>query len=608
MSTTRIEGLDGLRAFAVLVVLGFHLWPNLLPGGFIGVDVFFVISGFLITTLLLRENASRGRIDLKNFWRRRARRLLPALFVVVTLSIATAWLVNPDLLVGIKRQALGALTFSTNWVEIIAGTDYFAGADHALFVTFWSLAVEEQFYVLWPLIIVAALALIKSRSLLAFFAAVAAAASAILMAVLFDPNASTRVYYGTDTHCFGLMMGVSLAFLFSGEPKIFQSKVWQSLRPVVGFAAVVGLSFLVALIQNESAFTFRGGLALASLLSAFAVAVLPGEDTIFTKFCRLRPLAYVGERSYGLYLWHWPVLLILAAVRSTYFPELPEWSVIIPTIIVTFAGTEASYRWIEMPIRTHGFRATWATIREKFQFHSGWRRWPGFATLLTILAVTTACLGLINAPAKSQMQLAVEAGEDAIAAQGPQPADLKPGNVISDDSSPAWPKDLEIPPGDQICAFGDSVMSGSAPALYAKFPGIYIDAKPIRQWHDAPGFMQPMIEKGTMRRVVILNYGTNAGFKEPESEAALRQILQMLGPKRRVILVNTVGYSYWVPSANETLKQISSEFPNTIVADWWSAVQGKPKLLHSDKTHPNEAGTAVYCDTIAEAMKKLGPE
>src|SRR5262249_16934160 len=138
----KIEGLDGLRAFAVLVVLGFHLWPSTFPGGFLGVDVFFLISGFLITTLLLRERSSKGRINLRAFWTRRARRLLPALLLVVTCSIALAGIVNRELLVNIHRQVIGALTFSTNWIEIWAGSDYFNESAQALFVTFWSLAVE----------------------------------------------------------------------------------------------------------------------------------------------------------------------------------------------------------------------------------------------------------------------------------------------------------------------------------------------------------------------------------------------------------------------------------------------------------------------------------
>lgn len=613
----RIDGLDGLRAFAVLVVLAFHLWPSTLPGGFLGVDVFFVISGYLITTLLLREKSKNGRIKLSAFWTRRARRLLPALVLVVTSSVAVGWLVNTDLLVNIKRQVLGALTFSTNWVEIVAGTDYFADSARSLFVTFWSLAVEEQFYVLWPMLLICLIALTASPALRAVIALCAAAASAVLMAALYDPQSATRVYYGTDTHSFGLMIGVALAFAFANAGKLLVNKWWLRLRPLVGFAALAGLIVLVIFVESDAPSTYRYGILVASVLSAATVAVLPGVPTIFTALCRVPALAWVGERSYGIYLWHWPVLLIVgSAMSATLDGGGPGWATALIVICVTFLLSEASYRWIEAPIRQNGFRLTWAAVRGAFRPRSRILGLPGVATVCAAVILAVAAFGFVYAPDKSQAQLSVEAGEKEIETQNARNLSANKSTNAGDptskdqgtsDSEPAWPKDEKIPPGDQIASFGDSVMSGAAPAIYERFPGIYVNAKPILQWHDAPSIVREMIDKGTMRRVVILNFGTNAGFKEPESEQALRYILAMLGPKHRVVLVNTVGVSYWVPSTNATLLEISGQYPNTIVADWYSVVQKKPGLLHRDRTHPNEAGTVAYADVIADALARLGP-
>lgn len=603
----RIEGLDGLRAFAVLVVLAFHLWPSKVPGGFLGVDFFFVISGYLITTLLLREKAKNGHIKLSAFWTRRARRLLPALVLVVTSSVAVAWLVNTDLLVNIERQVFGALTFSTNWVEIVAGTDYFADSARALFVTFWSLAVEEQFYVFWPILLIGLTAVVASTSLRTVIALVAAAASAVLMAVMYDPQWPTRVYYGTDTHSFGLMIGVALAFAFSNAGKLLESRSWQTLRPVVGFAALAGLILLVIFVESEAPSTYRYGILIGSLLSAATVAVLPGVPTIFTDLCRVRAFAWVGERSYGIYLWHWPVLLIVASATSaTLDGDGPGWMTALIVIVLTFLLSAASFRWIEAPIRENGFKATWRSIKAAFQPPSR-AIGPGLATVSAIAVLVLAVVGFVNAPEKSKAQLSVEEGEKAIAEQNAQNLSGNKTGDPKDPSGSAWPKEQKIPSGDLIAGFGDSVMSGAAPAVYARFPGIYINAKPILQWRDAPGIVKTMLDNGTMRPVVVLNFGTNAGFKEPESEQALRDILTMLGPKRRVVLVNTVGVSYWVPSANATLQDISTQFPNTIVADWYSVIQKKPGLLHRDRTHPNDAGTVIYAETIAEALATLGP-
>ncbi|HRI04077.1 MAG TPA: acyltransferase family protein [Pyrinomonadaceae bacterium] len=607
----RIEGLDGLRAFAVLFVLVYHLWPKTLPGGFLGVDVFFVISGYLITTLLLREKKKTGRVALSAFWIRRARRLLPALLLVVVSAVATAWLVNYDLLVNIGRQVFGALTFSTNWVEIVAGTDYFADSARSLFITFWSLAVEEQFYLFWPILFLGLITLTTSRVLRVAFALIAAATSVVLMAVLYNPQMPTRVYYGTDTHSFGLMIGVALAFALSESDKLLSNKLWSALRPVIGFAGLAGMMVLVVFVESEAPFTYRGGLLQASILSAATVAVLPGHATIFTKLCKIRALAWVGERSYGIYLWHWPVLLVVL----TFIPPSPDsvwsgWVAAAIVIFTTFVLSAASFRWIEVPIRNNGFKATWAAIRGSFQPISKVFGVPGISAACVFAVSIMAVLGLVNAPEKSRAQIAVELGEQAIAEQNAKnlPQNIKAPNGLANlDSEPAWPADQKIPTGDRIVGFGDSVMSGAAPAVYERFPGIIVNARPILQWADAPGLVKDMIDKGTMRRVVILNFGTNAGFKEPASEQALRDILNMLGPKRRVVLVNTVGVSYWVPDANARLAEISAEYPNTIVADWYSVVKKTPNILHRDRTHPNEAGIVLYAGVIADALAALGP-
>lgn len=273
-----IEGLDGVRALAIIAVLVYHLHPAALPGGFLGVDIFFVVSGLLITTLLLREIDAKNRIDVRRFWLRRARRLLPVLVAVVFVSIPFAWLASTDLLVSIGRQALGALTFSNNWLEIAAGTSYFTSTAPQLFVNFWSLAVEEQFYLFWPVILaglVAAVAVPRRRALVVLGAG---AVSATLMAVLYTSGEdATRVYYGTDTHLFGLMIGAALAFTWAApHGGILGARPWRRWRGLVSLLALVGLAVLMLTIRQPSTFTFRGGILLASLLTAVVLAGLLG--------------------------------------------------------------------------------------------------------------------------------------------------------------------------------------------------------------------------------------------------------------------------------------------------------------------------------------------
>ncbi|HUW03914.1 MAG TPA: acyltransferase family protein [Acidimicrobiales bacterium] len=597
-----IAGLDGVRAFAVIAVVAFHLWPDLVPGGFLGVDVFFVISGFLITTLLVREGDRSGRIDFVGFWRRRSRRLLPALLLVVVTSIVVARLVSADLLVGIDRQTIGALTFSSNWLEIGAGADYFNETSPVLFATFWSLAVEEQFYLFWPVALVAIFALAKTTGLRVRVALGLAFVSAVLMAIRFVPGSNpTRVYYGTDTHLFGLMIGVAVALAFAGGVGIVAQHRWTRLREWIGFTALGGLVVMVLTVDSDSTFTYRGGILLASVLSAVVVASLPGSATSFTRLHGLGPLPWIGERSYGIYLWHWPVILIAAEIAPAVAPgSPPALTTVVACLIITFALSAASYRWVEMPIRTHGL----AHVREALgHFRFGW--------LLTASLLVVAGVAVVSAPDKSEAQLSVERGERAMEAQSQapaeQPAPTSPPDAAGPAGSPAWPAGLAEPTGDLMIGFGDSVLSGAAPAMYERFPGIVLDAEPIRQWREAPGAVGAAIDAGTIRSAVVLSFGTNAGLVSEESQQALRTVLDDLGPSRRVVLVNTVGVSDWVPSTNATLAAISAEHPNTIVADWHSVVAADPSLLHTDRTHPNLDGIAVYADLVAVSFRDLGP-
>jgi lysophospholipase L1-like esterase len=341
-------------------------------------------------------------------------------------------------------------------------------------------------------------------------------------------------------------------------------------------------------VDGGSAFPYRGGIALASLLTAVMVASLPGPPSAFTAMHQWPPLAWVGERSYGIYLWHWPVILVVAELRPPVAPGAdPPVSTALLAVALTFGLAEASYRWVEMPIRHDGFGPAWAAFRNQRLLIAG----AAAVVVLTGMAIATA-------PTKSDAQLAVEAGERAIAAQAAAAGSTQPL---------AWPDDLPVPGGDQIIGFGDSVLSGAAPAIYQRFPGVILDAKPIRQWRDAPAVVRTALDDGTARPVVILCFGTNAGLKSAESRAGLAATLDALGPDRRVVLVNTVGVSDWVTSTNATLASISADHPNTIVADWHAVVAADPTLLHTDKTHPNMRGIDVYADLLAQSLDELGP-
>ncbi|HWS58105.1 MAG TPA: acyltransferase, partial [Actinotalea sp.] len=462
----RIAGLDGVRAFAVAAVLAFHLHPDSLPGGFLGVDVFFVVSGFLITTLLLREIRATGRVHLGAFWTRRARRLLPALVVVVLVGVSAARLIGGDLVVDIDRQVAGALTFSTNWREIAAGSSYFTDTAPLLLVTFWSLAVEEQFYLVWPVALVVLLATVRSRRRRVAVPLVLAVASAVAMAVLMVPGEDpTRVYYGTDTHAFGLMIGVCLALAFAaggvGSPWSSPGRLrWRTPAGIAGLGVLVVLALT---LHEGSTFTYRGGLLLASLATAVVIAALLGGRSALVAALEWRPLVWVGRRSYGIYLWHWPVVLVVAAVLPTAAPDsAAAWLGRGVALALTLALAAASFRLVEEPVRRLGFRESARRIQAALAVPWRVARGPRLVAGLAVVLVATTAVAVATAPDQSATERAIEAGEAALAADGAAVA------------AEALGADFSAPAGEDITAFGDSIMVTSLGGLNTRFPGIDI--------------------------------------------------------------------------------------------------------------------------------------
>lgn len=611
----RLPGLDGLRAVAILAVLAFHLDPRWLPGGFLGVDVFFVISGFLITTLLVREHARNGRIDLVGFWTRRARRLVPALLVLVPAVILLARLVETDLLVGIRRQAVGALTFTSNWLEIAAGSDYFHSTAPQLLMNLWSLAVEEQFYLVWPLVALALLRFAPSSRFRTGAAVALALGSAVLMAVRYDPSlGATRVYYGTDTHLMGLMLGAALAFAWAAPHRAWTSTdTWQRLRvPAVAIAGAF-LVGLVLLLDESTTWTFRGGILAASLATTVLILGVVERPTPLRTALNLPVLRWIGERSYGLYLWHWPVILIVEADLPWASRGADDylWSRLW-CVLVTVAIADLSYRLIETPVRRRGFRGAARHLLHTIRY-AGTRTaravWGSVAVLAIILTVV-----LVTAPNRTRVEQLLEANASAATTSAPTPrpstSPSAPGSVAASATSstapPAKakkpkpvPQTWAMPTGAEIDGFGDSMMVGSVHALRYYFPGIRMDARSNRQWGEG---LKLVSARGTdTRRAVVIALGTNAGT---DLERA-RQTLDVLGPDRMVVLVNLHGRINRIADDNAALRELVAGRDNVALADWDAALKGTTGQLQSDGMHPSLIGAHLYAKTIRQAFADL---
>ena len=574
----RFGGLDGLRAIAVATVILFHFVPGALPGGYIGVDIFFVISGFLITSLLLREHAATGRIGLRSFWNRRARRLLPALALVVLVATAGALAIGGDVLVGIGRQVLGAATFSYNWLGIAANASYFDQATPELLRNLWSLAVEEQFYLVWPFVTLALLVFLKRRRWMLAVVLVIAGASIAAMLLLSSAGSDpTRLYYGTDTHAFGLAIGAAVAIVGTRAVRVL---------PELGTLALAGVLALSWLLPEDSEWVFRGGLVLVAVLTALAIAGATAPGSRLGRALDVRPLRWVGERSYGLYLWHWPLLVLVTAA----WPALPGLAIAGIALAATVTAAAVSYRWLEQPVRRLGFRAVAAAWARSWRGGRVRVATAAVSGLAIAALVAAAGVAVVTAPASGRVEDRIQAGLESIQSQPPM--------VLEQASDAPAP----LPGGDQIIAIGDSVMLAAADEVIAQFPGIHMDAAVSRRMTAAPAILQSLKDAGQMRPIVLLGLGTNG----PVAESTLDEIMAVVGPDVSIVLVNAQAPRGWIPGVNEVLARYAQRYRNVELANWYDAIQPRIDVLATDLIHAGgPIGGGIYAGAIRDAMQRL---
>lgn len=619
MSGRRLVGLDGLRAFAVLLVLGYHFFPSFAPAGRAGVDVFFVISGFLITALLLGERTRTGRINLRAFWQRRMRRLFPALLLTVVGACALAFLIGGDALLEIRRQVVSSLLFFSNWSDVLAGSSYFDHAQPHLLTNTWSLSVEAQFYLLWPSILGASLwclgvrgaaqgsagregevaCLALWRRLILTFVALTLATLSFALAIVMDRQGvdSSRVYLGTDTHAFGLMGGAALALLHGRALASVEEgrarglyAAWLWVRGCAGWLA------LVLIIVVASGYRFPGfghftvnqsvqPLALVSGLTGVVLqALLPevvavfGPGRLLSRLLDVRPFVWVGERSYGIYLWHWP-LMVLAFYA---WPTASTWQVAAVVIPLSLIVAACSYRWVETSIRTVGLRA-WITP----YFSLPWMRRLA-VTVPTVLLGVGSLWALVFQPSMSEAEAAIRAGQEA----------LDKGNT----SASPIQTDKGAISGRMVTFIGDSVTVASAGVFQEMIPGVAVDAKIGRSIRDAPQVLDTLDAKFGRRPYVVVALSHN----DTISSEQVDELVKHMGKGRRLVLVTAHGpeSKEFITIANRAIHEYALAHPDFVrIADWEQVAAANIDLLSPDRTHPRgREASALYAQCIIDAL------
>ena len=594
--------------------MGFHAGASELSGGFLGVDVFFVLSGFLITDLLATQYDRIGRVDLKSFWARRARRLLPALAVMLVIVTAAATVIEPAQETSLRLALLAAVTYTSNWYQILHHVSYFA--ELGLFRSpppldhLWSLAIEEQFYLVWPVILWFVILRLNGRRARVTATLIAAALSALAMALEYRPGDPSLVYYGTDTHASALLIGAAMALAFPLETLASASGVQLKRIDAAGVLGLVVLAWAAGHFSGSDPAVYPAGLVIAAV-GAAGLVIAAAANGVIAAMTGLAPLRWLGVRSYSIYLWHWPVIALAGAITG-YASTSPRMWLIEAGVTIGLAW--ASWQFIEAPILENGFLATcrrlWSLIADSLRSANPGPRAASVALAAVALAVVgVGVYGVARPPAADApsglLRQVAEGQRISAASRATQPA--TPGPVVSETpASPASPApsascSSDPPPkvsGRQVTAVGDSVMVAAASALEAAMPGIYIDAQVDRAMVNGLAVIQDLAASGLLRHYVVVGLGTNG----PITAAQIRELRRAIGPDRELVLVNTFGPMPWESQVNGVLAAAARHEARVDLADWHQAIANRTWMLWPDEIHPRLPGAKVYARLVRAAV------
>ncbi|WP_157455451.1 acyltransferase family protein [Carnobacterium maltaromaticum] len=615
-SSRYMSGLDGLRALAVIGVIFYHLTPHILPGGFLGVPIFFVLSGYLISDLLIQEFEQNGKISLKQFWKRRLNRLYPAL--VTMLILVTGWITifERSLLLNIRNMILTSLVYLNNWWQISQGASYFDRfTTPSPFVHLWSLAIEGQFYLIWPVIVVFAIVFIKRNDWICYTFIGVSILSALLMAILYVPGADpSRVYYGTDTRAFSLLIGSALAFIWpSTKLKKNLPNAGRVTLDAVGVLSLGLLIWLMVQLMDSDPFTYYGGIFIFSLISGILVAVVAHPATWLAKLLSLQPLKWIGQRSYGLYLWQYPVMILYEVkVGDTSLHPLRHLIIQITLIILI---SEASYRFVEMPFKKLNIREVlnWNVIVDhgkslwRNQTITGKMHKVGIVLLSLILIIslvgfTVAPVG--DSPGKIRLAAQLKANQTKIDKQKQDLIEQKNKEVeesaVREPLFDLTPEQMEEAGELKVTLIGDSVMLSVVNPVEQLFPKAVIDGVIGRQLYQTVPVVESLKQEDKLGNPVVIALGTNGAFTDKQMD----DLLAAVGDSKKIYLVNTQVPKNWKNSVNQGISSAAKRHSNVEVIDWNSYSQNHSDWFYEDGVHPNETGAEEYTKLIATSVLK----
>ncbi|MCO7126037.1 acetyltransferase [Sporolactobacillus shoreicorticis] len=595
-----MPGLDGLRALAIIGVVFYHLGIPMFGGGLLGVSLFFVLSGYLITDLLNFEWASKGKIDLKTFWLHRIRRLLPALITTVSILFLWVGFFNPRLFVTFKGDALAALFYVCNWWYVFHQQSYFASYAHpSLLLHFWSLAVEEQFYLIWPIVLIFCLRRNNSRQRMLLMTLIGASISALLMALLYHPGSDpSRVYYGTDTRAFSILIGASLAFIWPSwrlSGNLPKRAKW--VLDTLGIGSIIVMIVMMTHVQDYDDFLYRGGLLLFSIFSGVSIGTITSPATKLGRLFSWGPLRWIGERSYAIYLWHYPIIML---VMNNLAPMFLQILLRVVSLILILIIANSSYKYIENPIRHGAIGREWKRIKCSSIWIRKRRIIVGiFAfSLLLMLTFLSAFTHWANLRTV-QSEPPIYHSRSLSGAHTPSLSGKREKGhpAKSDNQSVAFsPRASKI--SQPVVAIGDSVLIDLKPYISASMPHVTIDGKIGRHMTDALPIVQHLKREGKLSHVVIIELGTNGPFSMQDIQRVIRKV----GHNHLIILVNTRVPRSWQFSVNQSLAQIAFHYSNVKLADWYTLSADHWDYFTPDQVHLTSNGARAMTNLLIKTL------
>ena len=573
-----ITSIDGLRAIAVTAVVLYHLGISWIPGGFLGVDLFFVISGYVITRLILDSINQSSALDLRAFYAARLRRIYPGFLFMVVCTILFIGVWAPEAIKRFLSDLPFALTGTINWLLVARHQDYFETVGRPpLLQHTWSLAVELQFYLIWPIILLGVLKYFGKKNIARIALVIAMVSGTALFFVslqLDQANAQqiSHIYFGTDTHSLGLFLGSALAV--SWIPQNLSADIEKRAQDVIDGIGVFGLLGLIStflFIDESNASLYRIAFPLAGIFGCLVIISLVHPASRFAPIISTAPFRWVGQRSYGIYIWHW---VIFQVTRPSVDLSGQTWALYLARVLLVLALADISLRWVEIPFRQglvqnwfRGMKYRSAKVKLRQQISV-------VASIIMVLAVTTS-----------------------ISIQAINKADQISNQIAQDSSDTQSQQDLGSTTG--LWVTGDSVILGIRSKLEAKEHISLINARVGRQAPELLAVMR-VDQTSVPSSPVVFNLGNNNAL----SEQTVVDIFEIVKNQPQIIVVNTAVPRAWKDANNAIISKVAANYPNAKVVDWNRISTGRPELFAPDGVHLSPAGSDVYVDLVLSVISK----